>query len=252
MAIVGDFDAAAVQAQLERGFGDWKSRAPYKRVTSPYHADSPAQISLETPDKANAVYLGGMAIPVRDDAPEWLPLVLGNRILGGGGLKSRIADRLRQKDGISYSSGSSLPGNALEANASWSFYAIYAPQNLQRLKTGLKEEITRLLKDGVSETELAEAKSGLLQEITVARTRDGVLAGLLTNHLQLGRDMSWEAGREKRLAAATVEEVNAALRRYLQPERLVEVYAGDFAKAAKNASATPTADADKTKEEVAH
>ncbi|WP_341678441.1 pitrilysin family protein [Niveibacterium sp. SC-1] len=252
MAIVGDFDAAALQAQLERNFGDWKSRAPYKRIASPYHADSPAQISLEAPDKANAIYLGSLSLPVRDDAPEWLPLVLGNRILGGGGLKSRIADRLRQKDGISYSSASSLSSNAFEANAGWSFYAIYAPQNLQRLKSGLKEEIARLLKDGVGETELAEVKSGLLQEITVARTRDGTLAGLLASHLQLGRDMNWDAAREQRLAAVTVDEVNAALRRYLQPESLVEVYAGDFAKATKDAPAAPQADAGKTKEEVVH
>jgi zinc protease len=229
-ALVGDFDAAAVQAQLTQLFGDWKSSVPYARVPDPYCETKPGTIKLETPDKANAFYVGGTSLPMRDDASDWPQLVLANRVLGGGGgLKSRIGDRLRQKEGISYGAGTSLQGNPYEPNASLVFYAIYAPQNLERLKAGFSEEFERFLRDGVTEQELTEAKSGLLQEIQVGRTRDGALAGLLCRQLNLGRDMSFDAARDRAYAAATVADVNEALRKHFGAAKVVNVYAGSFA-----------------------
>ncbi len=229
-ALVGDFDAAAVAASLRQLFGDWKSGERYARVPDPYRTTKPGVLKLETPDKANAFYIGGAALPLRDDAPDWPALVLANRILGGGGgLKSRIGDRLRQKEGISYGAGSALQGNSYEANANLVFYAIYAPQNLERLKTGFSEEFARFLNEGVGEDELAEAKSGLLQEIQVGRTRDGALAGLLGRQLNLGRDMRAEAARERAYAATTVGEIKAALNKYFATAKLINVYAGSFA-----------------------
>ncbi len=229
LAIVGDFDAVPIQALIKTLFGDWKSAQPYTRVPVPYRDEKPGEVKLETPDKANAFFIGGTAMPIRDDASEWPALVIANRILGGGGLKSRIADRLRQKEGISYGAGSALQGNPYDANANLIFYAIYAPQNLGRLKTGLSEEVDRILREGISEAELADARSGLLQEMRMGRTRDGALAALLRGQLNLGRDMKFEAGVERAIETATVDAVNAALRKYLDPKKLVGVYAGSFA-----------------------
>jgi zinc protease len=231
LALVGDFDAAAVQAQLKQLFGDWKSGEAFARVADPFRPTKPETLKLETPDKANAFFIGGAAIPLRDDAVDWSALVLGNRILGGGGLKSRIADRLRQKEGISYGAGTSLRANSYEANATLILYAIYAPQNLGRVQTGVSEELTRLLRDGVEDAELAAAKTGLLQEIQMSRTQDGALAGLLAKQLFIGRDMSFETARERGIGEASVEQVNAALRKYVDANKLVNVFAGSFSAA---------------------
>lgn len=232
-ALVGDFDAPAVQAQIQQLLGDWKSATPYRRIGNPYRAPKPVSLTLETPDKANAFYLAGMPLPLKDDADDYPALVLGNRILGGGGLKSRIADRLRQKEGISYGAGSVIRANPFEANSGLLFYAIYAPQNLGKLKTSLAEELARLLKDGVTDAELAEAKSGIAQEIALGRTSDAAVAGLLLGQLNLGRTMQFDKALEDKLQNTSREAVNAALAKYLDPAKLVNVYAGDFSKAAE-------------------
>lgn len=238
-ALVGDFDADAAKAQIQQLFGDWKNPVPFRRVPNPYRVAKPASLSLETPDKANAFFLAGLALPLKDDTADYPALLLGNRILGGGGLKSRIADRLRQKDGISYGAGSALHPNAVEPNSPLIFYAIYAPQNLAKLKAGMAEELARLLKDGVTASELAEAKTGIAQEFALWRTRDANVAGLLAGQLQLGRDMRFEAALEARLQQVSVDEVNAALRKYVDPAKFVNVYAGDFAKAAAAPAPAP-------------
>jgi predicted Zn-dependent peptidase len=45
---------------------------------------------------------------LRDDDPDYAALVMGNYIIGGGFLNSRLATRIRQKEGISYGVGSWL------------------------------------------------------------------------------------------------------------------------------------------------
>jgi zinc protease len=233
LALVGDFDRMETEKQLT----DWKSHVAYSRVPEPYRASKSNSQQLETPDKANAFYIAALGVPLKDDAPDYVPLMLVNRVLGGGALKSRLADRLRQKDGISYGAGSWLSGNEYEANSSFGLYAIYAPQNLDKLKAGVSEVLAAALKDGITEQELSEAKSGILQDSAVARTQDGTLAGALANQLKAGRTMEFSAERDAKIRKATLDEVNAALRKYVDLDHLVQVYAGDFAGAPKKAAA---------------
>jgi zinc protease len=231
LALVGDFDPAVVEPELGKLFGDWKARIPYAHVPQPYRAHPPTAQQFETPDKANAVYFARLSLPLKIDDPDMVPLVLANYILGGGGLKSRIVDRLRQQDGISYGAGSGLSEANTEKNSALIFSAIYAPQNLAKLKTGMAEVLAAFLKDGVTEEELSEAKSGLLQQWTIDRTQDGSLASQLAFHLKYSRTMAFVQNREAKIKSATVKQVNAAIRKYLDLDHLVQMYAGDFAKA---------------------
>jgi zinc protease len=85
-----------------------------------------------------------------------------------------------------------------------------------------------LLRDGVTEEELENAKQGYLQAQKVARASDIALAGTLTNLRHLGRTMIFEADVEKKINGLTAAQVNAALRKYIDPKKLVIVEAGDF------------------------
>jgi zinc protease len=230
LALVGDFDPAVVEPVLDKLFGDWKAKISYVRVPEPYHLIRLASQQFETPDKANAFYVARLAIPVKADDADFVPLILANRILGGGGLKSRIADRLRQQDGISYGAGSGLSEANYEANSALTLSAIYAPQNLTKLKTDMAGVLAAFIKDGVTEQELSTAKSGLLQQWTIDRTQDGALASQLAFHLKVGRTMAFTADREAKVKSATVEQVNSVIRKYLNLDQLVQIYAGDFAK----------------------
>ena len=230
MALVGDFDRAEAEALVQSLFGDWNSKAAYTRVPTPFHATAAARLKLETPDKANASFLAGLALPLRDSAPDYPALTVGNYILGGGFLNSRLAMRLRQKEGLSYGAGSFLSASSDEESGSFGAYAIYAPQNLDKLLAGFREELERALKDGFTEQEIAEAKTGILQSSQLRRAQDGSLAGTLAAYQRLGRDMKFVADFEARLKALTPEQVATAMRKYIDPAKLSLAYAGDFAK----------------------
>jgi len=232
LALVGDFDPAAIEPLLGRLFGNWKAKITYAHVPEPYRLSPVTVQQLETPDKAGAFYVAALTIPIKSDDPDFVPLILANRILGGGGFKSRIVDRLRQQDGISYGAGSGLSEANYEANSTLMLNAIYAPQNLGKLKTGVAEVLAAFLKDGVTEQELSVAKSGLLQQWTIGRTQDGTLASQLALDLKLGRTMAFTEDREAKVKSATVEQVNGVIRKYLRFDQLVQMYAGDFAKGA--------------------
>ena len=80
----------------------------------------PINQSFATADKANAYFLAGLNLYVSDDDADYPALVLGNYLLGGGFLNSRLATRIRQKEGISYGINSGFAASSYEPHAAWS------------------------------------------------------------------------------------------------------------------------------------
>jgi zinc protease len=232
MAVVGDFDAKEIEKLAGELLGNWKSPRPFSRLVTSYQDIAPMNQSFETPDKANAVYFAGLRLDLRDDDPDYPALVLGNYMLGGGFLNSRLAARVRQKEGLSYGIGSALIANPLDKNGQFLVQAIYAPQNVKKVETAIREELDRAIKDGFTAEEVTAAKSGFLQSQQVGRAQDGGLARKLAQYRYLNRTLAWDAELDKKIAALKPEEIAAAMRRRLDPAKLTIVKAGDFAKAA--------------------
>ena len=235
IAVIGDFDPAAVKAQLRALFADWRSPKPFKALIDTHHAISAERQRFETPDKANAVLMARLNLALNQDDPDYPALVIVNKILGGDPLKARLADRLRQKEGLTYGVGSDIDFGALpgENAGNISVQAIGAPENMDRIEAGVREELARLVRDGVTAQELQDAVASLRTEREQWRGSDGALAGTLARNLQLGRTMAWWEAADRNIAALTVAQVNDVLRRRIDPATLSVYAAGDFAKAAK-------------------
>lgn len=230
---VGDFDPAELTAACEAIVQGWKTETRYERVSQPAHDELPGRIEeIVTPDKANAVYYAGMQIAMRDDAPEYPALLIGNYIMGGGALSSRLGDRVRQKEGLSYSVGSGINAHPIDQRTSLTLFAITNPENRDKLVTVINEEIELLLKSGITADELSAAKQGFLQGEQLARTQDANVAAILGSTLFVGRDMQYYADFERQVADLDVESVNAALKTHIDPARLIIFTAGDFRQAA--------------------
>ena len=229
LAIVGDFEPSEVLPILSRTFAGWTSGRPYARIERPARAGiEGSRETILTPDKANALCVAGLSLAMSDDDPDYPAMVAGNIILGGGTLSSRIGNRLRQKEGLSYGASSSFTADPLDPRASLTISAICNPANLPRAIVCMDEEIAKILKDGVTEQELIEAKKGYLQQQQVRRASEQALPGMLANELHLGRTMQREADLEKAVEALTPEMVNAALRKHLDPKKLIVIGAGDL------------------------
>ncbi|RDE49893.1 MAG: insulinase family protein [Candidatus Accumulibacter meliphilus] len=231
IAIVGDFDEAAISAELKQLFPDYLSRSPYARVDREYRAVAPQRIVIDTPDKENAFLRARVDLKLSFDDDDTPALYVANSIFGGSsGLSSRLMDRLRQKDGLSYSASSSLSMGMREDLSSWSFAAMAAPQNLDRAEQAFREELTRARRDGFTAAEVAEAKKGILEARAVARSQDSAVAARWISLLDLGHDWLYSKNFETRIMALTPEQVNAAFRKYIDPEQLTLVVAGDARK----------------------
>jgi zinc protease len=228
--IVGDFDQAACLAILKDTLAAWQTAKPYARIPMPILSGlGPSEHTINTPDKANATFIAGLLFPLRDDDPDYPALLIGNYILGGGTLSSRLGTRVRQKEGLSYGITSSLGVSSHDQRAAFTISAIAAPQNLSRLQVCALEELERPLQDGVTSEELDKARDGYLQSLKVSRSSDSALVASLGRLRYADRTMLWEADLEKKIAALTPEQIGTALKRHLDPKQLVLVRAGDFA-----------------------
>ncbi|QDV45653.1 Peptidase M16 inactive domain protein [Stieleria neptunia] len=234
LSVVGDFDVDEVKSQVHGMLAGWESDVPYVRVDRPANSDAEGSLAtINTPDKANAFFYSSLQMDLADTDSAYAPLVLGNFILGGGGLSSRLADRVRQQEGLSYTVRSGLSARAKDDRVDLTIYAITNPENKDRLMEVMQEEIERLRTDGVTEDELAKAKSAYLQAERVRRANDGSLASELIQTMFLDRTMKAAAEHDERIESASVESVNDAIRNYIDWDQLVKAVAGDFEAKAK-------------------
>ena len=230
LAIVGDFDPAEMKSQVQGILNGWTSTVPYVRVDQPANtATKGALFSINTPGKENAFFFASAQMGLADTDPAYAPLVLGNFILGGSGLSSRLGDRVRQQEGLSYGVRSGLTPRAKDKRADLTIYAITNPQKKDRLIEVIREEVERLTTDGVTADELGKAKSAYLQAERVRRASDTALAGELAQLMFFNdRTMVFAAEYSDRIEKSTVESVNQAVKEYIDWDKLVMAFAGQF------------------------
>lgn len=233
VAIVGDFDEDAAKKIITEGVGSWKSPKPYSRLVKK-HSDVPAKNdAIKTPDKANALFLAALNLPIGDTDADFAAAYIGNYVLGGGALSNRLATRIRQKEGLSYGVGSQLSAESQDKSGSFMTYAIYAPENVDKLEKAFKEEVEKILKDGITAEELDVAKKGIAQSRMVNRATDRSLVGKLNSYQGINRTMKWDTEFEAAIMKLSVEDVNKALKKYIDLSKMSMFKAGDFDKVKK-------------------
>lgn len=227
-AAVGDLDPQATRQALEQALGTWRQpQEPYARVTNPFLQVPAANMVLQTPDKQNAALSVRQPLPLNDQHPDYAAFMLANHLLGSGG-DSRLWNRIREKEGLSYNVFSTVQWNPIEAHSQWVAGAIFAPQNRDKVLAAFREEVQRSLDKGFTQAEFEAGRRGLLNFRRLSRAQDAQLAAGWANNLYLDRTYAVSAKVDAALEALTLEQVNAALRRYLKPEQFVLGVAGDF------------------------
>lgn len=223
----GDMDVPAVRAALQKSLAGWTAAQSYTRVPNPLVAVKPQRVTVPTPDKQNATVLIRQSVPLQDTDADYPALMMANYLFGSGG-KSRLWNRLRETEGLSYDVRSGVAWNNFEPNSEWQASAIFAPQNFGKVEAAFKEELEKARKTGFTTQELEEGKRGLIAFRQLSRAQDRNLAAGLATNLELGRTFAISQRVDEALAKLTVEQVNAALRKYVTPEQFVTVGAGDF------------------------
>lgn len=226
-AIVGPVDQAAVKSAAAELLGNWNTAMAYQPIVAPYKPVPPVNRKIETPDKANAQFEAGLRLKLAENDPDYPAMLLAGYMFGGP-ITSRVSDRIRNREGLSYGANARITVPA-EGDASLlSGTVSLNPANGPKVEASFKDELDRTLKDGFTAKEVAEAKKAYLDARMVSRAQDAALLTLLASHELLGRTMKWDEQLERKLQALTPEEVNAAFRRHVDASALTIVKAGDF------------------------
>jgi zinc protease len=227
LVVVGKFSPDDVRKTAEETLGVWKSPGPYQRIASKALPVTPINRKIETPDKENAQFNAGLRIAMSDTDPDYAAMIAANYMFGGS-ISSRMADRIRNREGLSYSVRSSFSAPAFGDSALFSASAISNPKNTPKVEASFLDELKRTLDGGFTAAELAEAKKAIRDQRTVGRSSDSDLQGLITAREQLDRTLAWDEKLDAAIEALTLDQVNAAFRKRINSAGISIVKAGDF------------------------
>jgi zinc protease len=225
MVALGQFEPAQLQKTAAELLGGWNSTTPHTRIASTYQPVAPINRTIATPDKANATFEAAIRVKMSEDDPDYPAMILANHMFGGS-LGSRMPNRIRNVEGLSYSVSSRFTA-PIDGDASvFSASAISAPQNTAKVESSFVDELRKTLKSGFTAEEVATARKAYHDERIVLRSQESALARTILQHFD--RTMKWDEDLDAKIEALTPDQINAAFRRHIDPGALCIVKAGDF------------------------
>ncbi len=226
-AVVGPVAPADVQKLAAELFGSWNSAKTYRPLVTPYKAAAPINEKIETPDKANAEFLAGERFQMSQNDPDYPAMVLASYMFGEP-ITSRISDRIRNREGLSYGANAriSVPaeGDAAMLSGTVSLNPAVGP----KVEASFMDELKKVYASGFTAAEVDAAKKAYADARMIGRSTDAALLGLLVSHAQLNRPLKWDADVEARIQSLTPEQINTAFRKHIDPNAVSIVKAGDF------------------------
>lgn len=230
LTVVGKFETADVERTAAELLGSWKSSVPYNRIVNNYKDVQRINTKIETPDKENAQLSAAIRLRMKDTDTDYAAMVMANFMFGGT-ITARLPDRVRNREGYSYSVSSNFGAPSDGDAALFSASAIENPVNAPKVEASLVDELTKTLRDGFTAAELAAAKKSIRDERTQSRSGDTGLLRLISSREQYARTLAWDQEMDAKLAALTLDQVNAAFRRHVTVAALSIVKGGDFKRA---------------------
>jgi len=167
------------------------------------------------------VSFAGPGLPMSD--PDYFAAFVANHILGGGGFSSRLMDELREKRGLTYGIGTGLNNGLLGETWAGGMSSANA-----KVAEGLDliRQVWAGMEDGVTDRELADAKTYLTGEYPLRFDGNRKIAGILAGMQLLGLPVDYINTRNGKIEAVTAEDVQRVARRLLDPAKLRFVLVG--------------------------
>ena len=229
LAVVGDFDPAAISAQIEKHFEKWQTKKPYKRLEDKAFGVPGTTKSVDIKDKEMTTVAFGHDLQMKDTDPDYPAWLMMSQVLGGDA-SSRTWMRLREKEGLSYGVATWAYADSFDPVGGFGGYAIVAPQNLAKAKSSLLEEIEKMINGKVTDDELRRAKETWIKEQDTSLSSDSTVVGMLARQTFTGRTMEYSKQLRDKIRAVTPADVARVAKKYLDPKRLVIIDAGDQSK----------------------
>lgn len=214
----GAIDEEAVHQKLAGLFPSDEPAEPLPSVAAPEgHPERRREVRLAS-EQAH-LYLGQLTVPRNHPqvpALELLGVVLG----AGSGLSGRLPERIREAEGLAYSvDARTVGGSGLEPGR-FVVYVGTAPETVAQAERSVREELDRLLRDGIEDTEMEDARSYLLGRDPFRRETARQWADLLAETELYGIPVDQPDWVRTTLEALKKEDIESAARQWIRPDEL--------------------------------
>lgn len=230
LVVVGDVDAPETQAQIGKAFEGWTGGQDYVRPAAPAVLTAAREVRVPLADKPSVTVILGQPTGLRYKDTDALALRVGTAILGSG-FTGRLMGIVRDKEGLTYNIGAGVSDDSI-VDGGWDISASFAPALLQKGIASTRRELDRWWKGGVTDQELTARKQGLVGGYLVGLSTTGGLANAILTDVQRGYGVERLAAYPEAVKALTREQINAAIKKHLNPNVMVLVEAGGVAPAA--------------------
>jgi predicted Zn-dependent peptidase len=234
LVVAGDFDREVMLLKLEETLGTWrnaeKAVPPIPEVTQAAAAGV-YMVEPEVIPNQGVIQIGHLGI--MEDDPDYAAVDLMNYILGGGSFSSRITKIVRSDNGLAYSTGSRFSGGTLYPGT---FVASCQTKNSTVVFAAqlMLNEIERIRNEPVPEEDLEFARTARINAFPAlfgGGGRGGDMFGTLRSFASLemnNRPMDYFDTYVQRFEAVTVEDIQRVAQKYLRPENMIIMIAGNI------------------------
>lgn len=224
MVVVGDVDAKPVQVEVAKAFAGWAGGSTIVTPATPGAPTKPKDENVFLGDKTSIAVIIGQPSGLRYHDPDFQALRLATAILGSG-FTGRLMANVRDKEGLTYGIYSTL-ANDTYTDGDWKIVATFAPAMLDKGIASTRNQLTKWYADGATPDEVARRKTNMIGSFKVGlATTDGLASSILAT-VNRGYDLTWLDEYPERINGLTPEEVNAAIKKYLQPDTMTIIKAG--------------------------
>jgi zinc protease len=231
LVVVGDVTAAAAQAEVGKAFTGWNGGQDYVHPASPAVLSAAREIAVPLADKPSVSVIIGQPTGLRYKDPDALALRVGTAILGSG-FTGRLMGIVRDREGLTYNISAAVSEDSV-VDGSWDISASFAPALLEKGIASSRRELERWWKEGVTGDELAARKQGLIGSYRVGLSTTAGLANAILTDVQRGYDVSRLEGFPDAVNALTREQINSAIKKHINPNKMVLIKAGSVAPEAR-------------------
>ena len=227
-AVSGDFDRATMVKKLEQAFARWPTTGERPAAPAPPAAAAAAGWFMVE----KAVNQGRVSVGIRGiqrDDPDLYALRVMNDILGGGGFTSRLVNRIRSDEGLAYQVGTRL-GEGVYYAEPWRLVYQSKVRSVAYAMQIALIEVAKIRDSLVTTEELETSRNGFVEAFPTQFATAGAIAGQLAADELTGRyakNPTYWADYRTKMRAVTVQDVQRAARRLLDPAKMTYLMVGD-------------------------
>lgn len=223
---VGDISLKALEPALKKHFSAWNGGVTSEATFRVPSATVAATKVVSIPKKPSAELFIGTYTGIEREDKDFLPLFLGTSVLGSG-FSGRLMQTVRDNEGLTYGIYAMHSGH----DKTGGFWLINASFNPDLVKRGLEStmvQVDKWINGGITAEELDFIKNNITGSFKVGMATTSGLARSLLSFLERGKAPEYLDQYPKDVEAVTLEEVNKAIEKYIDPEKLVIIKAGSL------------------------